>query len=142
MFSVFAGIYYWYPKITGRMLDETLSKAHFWLFFVGFQLTFLLQHVLGMLGMPRLVYTYPASLPGYGHLNLISTAGAFLMGFGMLALIFNLVRSARKGELAGRDPWGGTTLEWWAASPPDPKNFGTLPEVLSKDPLLDWKVTG
>ena len=138
VFAVFSGVYYWYPKITGRMLDLTLSKAHFWLFFLGFQMTFLLQHALGMLGMPRRVYTYPAHLPGYGHLNLISTLGAFLMGLGMLAMIFNLFRSLTKGELAGRDPWGGTTLEWWTASPPEPKNFGSLPLVTSKDPLLDW----
>jgi cytochrome c oxidase subunit 1/cytochrome c oxidase subunit I+III len=140
MFAVFSGTYYWYPKITGRMLNLKLGKTHFWLFFCGFQLTFMLQHFLGMLGMPRRVYTYPSDLPFYGILNLLSTAGAFLMGLGMLVFIYNLFSSLKKGEVAGKDPWGGTTLEWYATSPPLPKNFDRLPEVTSKDPLLDWKV--
>jgi len=139
MFSVFAGAYYWYPKITGHRLSEKLGKAHFWLFFCGFQLTFMLQHVLGVLGMPRRVYTYPSHLPGYGILNLLSTMGAFLMGFGMLVFMYNLYTSLKRGELAGKDPWGGTTLEWWADSPPKPKNFETLPEVTGREPVLDWK---
>lgn len=138
IFAVFAGAYYWYPKMTGRMYDDRLGRRHFWLFLVGFQMTFLLQHVLGMLGMPRRVYTYPAHLPWYGLLNLISTCGAFLMGAGMLVFLWNLYKSLTKGELAGNDPWGATTLEWHAASPPNPLNFQLLPEVLSKDPLLDW----
>jgi cytochrome c oxidase subunit I len=138
MFAVFSGAYYWYPKIFGRMLSVPLGKAHFWLFFTGFQLTFMLQHFLGMLGMPRRVYTYPIDLPWYGPLNFLSTMGAFLMGLGMLAFIFNLYRSLTRGELAGKDPWGGTTLEWWAESPPPPKNFETLPEIRSRDPVLDW----
>lgn len=138
MFSVFAGAYYWYPKICGRMLDVRLGKAHFWLFFIGFQLTFMIQHVLGILGMPRRVYTYPMDLPWYGSLNFLSTSGAFLMGLGMLAFLWNLYRSLKHGELAGKDPWGGTTLEWWTESPPPPKNFETLSEIRSRDPVLDW----
>jgi len=138
MFSVFAGAYYWYPKICGRMLDVRLGKAHFWLFFIGFQLTFMIQHVLGILGMPRRVYTYPVDLPWYGSLNFLSTSGAFLMGLGMLAFLWNLYRSLKHGELAGKDPWGGTTLEWWTESPPPPKNFETLSEIRSRDPVLDW----
>jgi cytochrome c oxidase subunit 1/cytochrome c oxidase subunit I+III len=138
MFSVFAGAYYWYPKICGRMLDVRLGKAHFWLFFIGFQLTFMIQHILGILGMPRRVYTYPMDLPWYGSLNFLSTSGAFLMGLGMLAFLWNLYRSLKHGELAGKDPWGGTTLEWWTDSPPPPKNFETLSEIRSRDPVLDW----
>ncbi len=138
MFAVFAGAYYWYPKICGRMLDVRLGKAHFWLFFCGFQLTFMIQHVLGVLGMPRRVYTYPMDLPWYGSLNFLSTSGAFLMGLGMLAFLWNLYRSLKHGELAGKDPWGGTTLEWWTDSPPPPKNFETLSEIRSRDPVLDW----
>lgn len=142
MFAAFAGVYYWYPKITGRMYDRRLGQLHFWLFFVGFQLTFMLQHALGIMGMPRRVYTYSASMSGFGALNLISTLGAFMMGIAMLIFAYNLFRSVSKGEPAGRDPWGGTSLEWWAQSPPSPKNFQTLPPVVSREPVLDWRSRG
>lgn len=139
MFAVFAGVYYWYPKMFGKMLDEKLGKWHFWLFFAGFQLTFMLQHALGLMGMPRRVYTYPAGLSGYGALNFISTIGAFMMGAAMLIFAYNLIRSVRKGEPAGKNPWSAVTLEWWTVSPPNPKNFETLPDIESREPLLDWK---
>lgn len=138
LFAIFAGVYYWFPKMSGRMLSEKLGKWHFWLFIIGFNLTFMLQHALGMMGMPRRVYTYP-DLPGYGVLNFISSIGAFMMGTAVLVFIWNLMSSLRRGKAAGRDPWDAWTLEWMAGAPPALKNFDDLPEVKSRRPLWDLK---
>jgi cytochrome c oxidase subunit 1/cytochrome c oxidase subunit I+III len=146
--AAFAGIYYWFPKMTGRMLSERWGKLHFWLFFAGFHLTFLVQHLLGFMGMPRRVYTYP-DLPGWGLLNLISTAGAFLTALAVLVFLWNVIISLRSGEKAGDNPWVAWTLEWATTSPPPPHNFDALPPVRSRRPLwdlahpeeADWKQT-
>ncbi|HZP96892.1 MAG TPA: cytochrome c oxidase subunit I [Candidatus Limnocylindria bacterium] len=138
VFGIFAGLYYWFPKMTGRLLSERLGKWHFWLVFVGFHLTFLPQHWLGIAGMPRRVFTYAADT-GWGPLNLLSTLGAVVMGAGILAFVCNLVVSLRAGELAGDDPWDAWTLEWSTSSPPIPENFLQVPVATSKRPLWDRK---
>jgi cytochrome c oxidase subunit 1/cytochrome c oxidase subunit I+III len=139
MFGVFAGAYYWFPKITGRLLDERLGQVHFWLMLVGFHLTFFSQHVLGVLGMPRRIYTYPG-YEGWAAWNLASTVGAALMGLGTLVFLWNLLASLRHGGIAGPDPWDGFTLEWATASPPPPENFAApLPLVRGRRPLWDAK---
>lgn len=138
-FALMAGVYYWYPKITGRLLDERQGKWFFWLFVIGFNLTFFLQHILGTLGMPRRVYTYP-DLPGYAILNFLASIGAYLMGVAVLVHLYSLYSSLRKGKPAGKDPWDAFTLEWSTASPPPPKNFTALPEVKSARPLWDQKM--
>jgi cytochrome c oxidase subunit I len=138
IFTIFAAIYYWYPKATGRMLDRKLGLWHFWLFFIGFHLTFDPQHIAGMLGMPRRIYTYDAGR-GWEIYNLISSIGAIFQGAGLLCLVANLLLSLRKGERAGDDPWDAWTLEWATTSPPPEYNFETLPEVRSRRPLWDLK---
>ncbi len=135
-FAVFAGIYYWFPKITGRLLDERLGGLHFWLTIVGFNLTFFVQHIVGLLGMPRRVYTYP-DLPYWGLLNLLSTIGAFVLLAAMIAFLVNIVASLRHGAAAGDNPWDAWTLEWATSSPPPPENFTQLPLVRSRRPLWD-----
>jgi cytochrome c oxidase subunit I len=138
LFGVFSGLFYWFPKMTGKLLNERLGRLFFWLFVIGFNLTFLIQHVLGMMGMPRRVYTYP-DLPHYTLFNLISTVGAFLMGGSVLVLLYNILRSARHGAAAGADPWQGYTLEWLAGSPPSLKNFEKVPPITSPRPLFDLR---
>jgi heme/copper-type cytochrome/quinol oxidase subunit 1 len=115
IFALFAGIYYWFPKMTGHMLDETIGRWHFWFVVVGFNATFFVQHFLGLLGMPRRIYTYP-DLPGLGALNLVSTVGAGILTLGMLVFCANVLISLRFGAAAGDNPWNAWTLEW-AASP-------------------------
>jgi heme/copper-type cytochrome/quinol oxidase subunit 1 len=134
--AVFAGLYYWFPKITGRMLDERWGKVNFWLTFIGFNLTFMIQHVLGMLGMPRRVFTYPA-LPGWEAMNMISTIGAFVLAFAVLILMANIVISLRSGKIAGDNPWDAWTLEWATSSPPPPENFTRVPPIRGRRPLWD-----
>jgi len=138
VFTVFAAIYYWFPKATGRMLSERLGKWHFWLFLIGFNLTFIPQHFAGMLGMPRRVYTF---LPerGLELWNLVSSIGVPFQLAGVLCLVWNLIRSLRQGELAGNDPWDAWTLEWATSSPPAEYNFAKLPVVHSRRPLWDLK---
>jgi len=138
LFGIFAGIYYWYPKAVGRMLDRRLGFWHFWLLAVGFHMTFDPQHFLGFLGMPRRIYTYDAGR-GWEVYNLISSVGVALQAAGIMCFVVNLVRSYLKGEPAGEDPWDAWTLEWATTSPPPEYNFETLPVVRSSRPLWDLK---
>ncbi len=138
LFALFAAFYYWFPKITGRMMSETLGKWHFWLFVLGFQITFDFMHIVGLLGMPREIYTYE---PGHhwGTWNMIMTVGAFIQAIAVLVFVYNLVRSHFYGELAGNDPWDAWTLEWATTSPPPSYNFAEDPMVRSRRPLWDLK---
>jgi len=130
--GLLAGLYYWWPKITGRRLDERLGKLQFWLFFVGFNLTFFPQHYLGAIGMPRRIYTY-APEPGWAFWNLVSTVGAFVLGLSFLLLLVVAVASLRAPATAGNDPWDGRTLEWRTSSPPPVENFAAVPPVHGRD---------
>ncbi|HEY2804383.1 MAG TPA: cbb3-type cytochrome c oxidase subunit I, partial [Gemmatimonadales bacterium] len=136
LFPVIAAFYYWLPKMTGRLLDERLGRWNFWLMFTGMNLTFFPMHILGMLGMPRRVYTYPAGV-GWTALNRIETIGAFLFAIGILLFIINVRRSLKHGAPAGRNPWGASSLEWSTDSPPPPYNFAVIPTVRSREPLWD-----
>jgi cytochrome c oxidase subunit 1 len=138
MFGIFAGLYYWWPKIFGRMLNERLGKAHFWLVFIGFNLTFFPQHMLGLLGMPRRIYTYNHHGLWEAY-NLVSTIGSGVMAIGLLVFVFNIVQTSRKGLRAVNDPWLADTLEWYSTSPPPPHNFDHLPYVTSARPLRDLR---
>jgi len=138
VFMIFAAVYYWYPKATGRMLDERLGRWHFILFLVGFHLTFDTMHLPGVLGMPRRIYAYGAER-GWGTLNLICTVGAVVQGAATLIFVLNVVRSLRTGVIAGNDPWDAWTLEWSTSSPPPEYNFSTVPKVKSRRPLWDLK---
>ncbi|MGH7540142.1 MAG: cytochrome c oxidase subunit I [Gemmatimonadota bacterium] len=134
VFGLFAGLYYWFPKVTGRLLDERLGRWHFWLTFLAFNVTFFPMHISGMLGQPRRTWTYAEGL-GLEGLNLASTAGALLFTVAFLTLLVNLWRSRRRGEPAGPNPWDAPTLEWTLPSPPPHYNFAVIPEVESRDPL-------
>jgi cytochrome c oxidase subunit 1 len=138
VFATFSGIYFWFPKMTGRFLDEGLAKFHFWTTFIGFHLTFLIQHWLGNMGMPR---RYADYLPtdGFTTLNTISTIGAFVLGASLLPFIWNVFRSVRYGEVTtADDPWGyGNSLEWATSSPPPRHNFTSLPRVRSERPAFE-----
>ena len=138
VFTIFAAFYYWYPKFTGRMLDERLGKWHFWLMLIGFHMTFDPMHVSGILGMPRRVYTY---MPGRGWeiWNLITTIGVFVQIVAVSIFVYNLVHSYFRGKIAGHDPWDAWTLEWSTSSPPPPYNFAVEPVVRSRRPLWDLK---
>ncbi|GAA2819121.1 cytochrome c oxidase subunit I [Saccharopolyspora taberi] len=138
VFAVFAGVYFWFPKMTGRMMDETLGKLHFWLTFVGFHLTFLVQHWLGDEGMPRRYADY-LELDGFTTLNQVSTIGAFVLGASMLPFLWNVFRSYRFGVVANvDDPWGhGNSLEWATSCPPPRHNFTALPRVRSIRPAFE-----
>jgi cytochrome c oxidase subunit I len=138
VFMVFSGIYYWFPKATGRMMSETLGKWHFWLFFIGFHLTFDFMHFVGLEGMPRWIYTYPADR-GWEHLNLIVSIGGLIQGVAVLIFAYNLFYSLFKGKVAGNDPWDAWSLEWATPSPPPVYNFATEPVVRSRRPLWDLK---
>ena len=138
LFCLFAAFYYWYPKATGRMYNETLGKLHFWLFFIGFHLTFDFMHIPGLLGMPRRIYTYEPGR-GWDTLNLIVSIGVIFQAAGVLIFAANLIRSYFKGKIAGNDPWDAWTLEWTTSSPPPAYNFAVIPTVKSRRPLWDLK---
>jgi cytochrome c oxidase subunit 1 len=136
VFPLLGILTYWYPKMTGRMMSETLGKIGFWLLFVGFQLAFFPMHWSGLLGMPRRVYTYPAGL-GLEVPNLLSTIGAFVVASSVLLFVINGVVSLRRGAPAGPNPWGAPTLDWATSSPPPVYNFDHIPIVESNTPLWD-----
>jgi len=138
LFTIFGAIYYWFPKVTGRMLSERLGRWHFWLFVVGFNITFVTMHVQGLLGMPRRIYTYQATR-GWEIWNLITTLGVPIQALGVLFFVVNVIVSLRKGEPAGADPWDAWTLEWATTSPPPPYNFEVVPVTTSRRPLWDLK---
>jgi cytochrome c oxidase subunit I+III len=133
VFPLFGGFYYWYPKVTGRRLSERAGRWNFWLFFIGFNVAFFPMHILGLEGMPRRVYTYPAAA-GWEGLNLLSTVGAVTVALSVLVFIVNVWRSRRRGEPATQDPWGASGLEWATPSPPPAYNFERIPVVRSRDP--------
>src|SRR5271154_1387905 len=138
LFTIFGAFYYWFPKMSGKMYSEKFGKWHFWLFFIGFHLTFDFMHVPGILGMPRRIYTYEPGR-GWDHWNLIVTIGVFFQAAGILAFVANLLWSWFKGREAGSDPWDGWTLEWSTTSPPPDYNFAVVPTVYSRRPLWDLK---
>ncbi|HEX6833891.1 MAG TPA: cbb3-type cytochrome c oxidase subunit I, partial [Rudaea sp.] len=134
VFPLFGAFYYWFPKFTGRKLSEAAGKWNFWLFFIGFNVAFFPMHWLGLIGMPRRVYTYPTGL-GWDVWNFIATIGAYLIAASVLVFIANVIASLRKGEPAGDNPWQAPTLEWATSSPPPPYNFAAVPRVDSLTPL-------
>jgi cytochrome c oxidase subunit I+III len=134
VFPLFGAFYYWFPKFTGKLLSERLGRWNFWLFFVGFNVTFFPMHILGLAGMPRRVYTYADGL-GWSSLNQLATVGAVMIGISVLLFIVNVVRSLRQGEIAGDNPWGASTLEWSTSSPPPPYNFMHIPVVTGREAL-------
>jgi cytochrome c oxidase subunit I len=136
VFGIMAGLYYWFPKMTGRMLNETLGKVQFVLMFIGFNLTFFPMHELGLAGMPRRIADY-SSTAGWNDLNIWATIGGFIIAFSMVPLLWNIFVSLRSGPIAGDDPWEGNTLEWATTSPPPPYNFDRLPEIRSERPVFD-----
>jgi cytochrome c oxidase subunit I len=138
LFTIFAAIYYWFPKVTGRMLSERLGRWHFWLLVLGFNITFVTMHVQGLLGMPRRIYTYQADR-GWEIWNLITTLGVPLQILAVLIFVANVLLSLRRGDPAGDDPWDAWTLEWATTSPPPPYNFETVPVTTSRRPLWDLK---
>jgi cytochrome c oxidase subunit 1 len=138
LFGTFAGLYYWYPKVTGRMLSERLARWHFWLLYIGFFLTFGPMHISGFLGMPRRIYTYDVDR-GWDFWNQLTTFGALLQTPSYAIFVYNVVVSLWKGRPAGNDPWDAWTLEWTTSSPPPSYNFEQIPEVHSRRPLWDIK---
>ncbi len=136
VFGVFAGIYYWFPKMSGRMLNETLGKVQFLIMFIGFNLTFFPMHQLGLAGMPRRIADY-SSTAGWNDLNLVATVGSILIGVAMIPFLVNVMISLRSGKVAGDNPWDANTLEWATTSPPPPYNFDHLPDIRSERPVFD-----
>src|SRR5690606_29171327 len=139
--GLLAGVFYWWPKMFGRMLNETLGKLSFWTFFIGFHLTFFIQHLLGLWGMPLRVTVYWEG-QGWDIPNFVSTIGAFLMCVGVILVLLNIVITSFKKADAPADPWDGRTLEWTIPSPPPEYNFKQLPLVRGLDPLFKEKIAG
>ncbi|HEY7281797.1 MAG TPA: cytochrome c oxidase subunit I [Actinomycetota bacterium] len=145
LFAIFAGLTYWFPKMTGYLLNERLGKLVFALTFVGFNLTFWPMHVLGLRGMPRRVADYPSSLGAGASLttpNLVATLGSYVMTIGALLFVWSVIQAFRRKVPAGNDPWGGYTLEWYTTSPPPEHNFHSLPPIRSERPVFDWRHRG
>ena len=136
VFPLFGAFYYWFPKITGRMLSERLGKWNFWLFFIGMNVTFFPMHILGLMGMPRRIYTYLPEM-GWGSLNMLASVGAVIIVSSMVVFLANVFTSLRRGALAGENPWDASTLEWATSSPPPPYNHLFIPVVHGRDPLWD-----
>ena len=136
LFGVLGALYFWFPKMSGRLLDERLGRWNFWTVFVGFNLAFLPMHWTGLMGMPRRIYTYPADM-GWTTLNLVTTVGSFILAVGILLLLINVWTSLRRGVIAGPNPWDAPTLEWATSSPPPPYNFAVIPVVASRHPLWE-----
>jgi cytochrome c oxidase subunit 1/cytochrome c oxidase subunit I+III len=141
VFPVVGGIYYWFPKLTGRLMNERLGKWSFWVMFVGFNAGFFPMHIAGLLGMPRRIYTYSSGL-GWGPVNLLITLGSYLFALGVLLFLINVWRSLKRGALAGPNPWDAASLEWATASPPPPYNFAVIPTVASRYPLWENRLEG
>jgi len=138
VFPLFGAFQYWFPKFTGRMLSETLGKWHFWLFFIGFNVAFFPMHILGLMGMPRRVYTYPSGM-GWERYNQIATLGGVIVVVSVLSFIVNVLTSLRRGVPAGDNPWDAPSLEWAATSPPAPYNFAHTPVISSREPLWEQR---
>jgi heme/copper-type cytochrome/quinol oxidase subunit 1 len=136
VFPLFGAMYFWLPKITGRMLSEKLGHLNFWLFFIGFNLTFFPMHLLGLKGMPRRVYTYQPEMD-WGGMNQVATVGGVLMTLAIVVFAANVFRSARSGKPAGSNPWAAGTLEWAVLSPPPHYNFLNLPTVAGREPMWE-----
>jgi cytochrome c oxidase subunit I len=139
VFPVVGGIFYWFPKFTGRLMNETLGKWTFWVMFIGFNVGFFPMHILGLVGMPRRIYTYPEGL-GWGPLNLIVTLGSYLFAIGVLMFVVNVLVSLKRGKVAGDNPWDGPSLEWSTSSPPPVYNFAVIPTVASRYPLWEARL--
>jgi cytochrome c oxidase subunit I len=137
VFAVMAGLHYWFPKMTGRMLDRGLAIWSFWVMFVGFNMTFFPMHGMGLSRMPRRIASY--TNPDWTIYNQIATLGAVILGIGVLMVIWNVLSSLRFGRLAPADPWGGNSLEWYTTSPPPPHNFDALPPIRSERPMYDLR---
>ena len=139
LFPVIGATYFWFPKMTGRFMDERLGRWSFWVMFIGFNVAFLPMHLTGLFGMPRRVYTYGPNM-GWTTLNVITSVGAFLFAVGILAFFVNVIRSLRRGAPAGANPWDAPTLEWSVPSPPPPYNFAVIPTVASRHPLWEGRL--
>jgi hypothetical protein len=136
LFGVLGALYFWFPKMTGRLLDEKVGRWIFWLVFIGFNLAFLPMHWTGLMGMPRRIYTYPGGL-GWDTLNLVTTIGSFLFAAGLLVLLVSVLVGLKRGAPAGPNPWDAPTLEWAISSPPPPYNFAVIQIVASRHPLWE-----
>jgi cytochrome c oxidase subunit 1 len=132
LMGLLGGVYYWFPKITGRLLNEVWGKVHFWLFFIGMNITFFPMHFAGLNGMPRRIYTYSSEF-GWGGMNLLSSLGYLVLLVGAIVFVINLIHSVRNGKESGHDPWDAPTLEWSISSPPPPYNFAEIPQILGRD---------
>jgi cytochrome c oxidase subunit 1 len=135
VFAVMAGLHYWFPKITGKMLDRRLAVQSFWVIFIGFNMTFFPMHGMGLSGMPRRIATYTNS--SWTIYNQIATLGSLVLAVGILMVMWNVLSSLRSSRIASGDPWGGYSLEWYTSSPPPPHNFDSLPPIRSERPMYD-----